>query len=497
LVLSPELTITAVSDAYLATTPHERPALLGRAFFEVFPDDASVQPPVSGANLRASLARVIERYQVDCMPVQARALTTQTSNHALEERYWGAVNTPVFDEDGRLQFVLHSVDDMTELFALRARERQHELALHALANREHKYELLLDAAPDAMVVVGEDGLIDLVNAQTEQVFGYAREQLIDRPLEMLMPERYRRAHASHVARFFKHPVGRPMGKTLELVGRRCDGSEFPIDVGLSPLRTEDGTIISAAIRDITQRKQAEAAAIAKVAEAASAARSEFLASMSHELRTPMNAILGFAQLLHGDKKEPLGPRHRRRLEQILHGGEHLLRLIDDVLDLAQIEAGGVALTTETVQVPDVVVEVTRTLEPFAARHGIKLEVAAVSGPVPLVAADRARLAQVLIHFGTNAIKYNRAAGSVRFRIESPDPSHTRVSVEDTGIGVPVERQAHLFQPFQRVGQEFGPIAGTGIGLVISKRLAELMSGSVGFHSLPGGGSAFWVELPSR
>jgi signal transduction histidine kinase len=155
------------------------------------------------------------------------------------------------------------------------------------------------------------------------------------------------------------------------------------------------------------------------------------------------------------------------------------------------------LTTETVQVPDVVLEVTRTLEPFAARHGIKLEVAAVSGPVPLVAADRARLAQILIHFGTNAIKYNRAAGSVRFCIESPDPSRTRVSVEDTGIGVPVERQAHLFQPFQRAGQEFGPIAGTGIGLVISKRLAELMSGRVGFHSLPSGGSAFWVELPSR
>jgi protein-histidine pros-kinase len=348
-----------------------------------------------------------------------------------------------------------------------------------------------------MVVVGEDGLIDLVNAQTEQVFGYARAQLIDQPLEMLIPERYRRAHAGHVARFFQAPVARPMGQTLELVGRRSDGTEFPIDVGLSPLQTDDGRVVSAAIRDITLRKQAEATARAQVAEAANAARNEFLASMSHELRTPMNAILGFAQLLHGDKKEPLGPRHRRRLEQILHGGEHLLRLIDDVLDLTQIEAGGVALTIETVRMADVVTDVMRTLEPFAARHSVELQVVAAERPVPPVAADRARLAQILIHFGTNAIKFNRAAGSVRFCIESLDPSRSRVTVEDTGIGVPVERQAHLFQPFQRAGRELGPIAGTGIGLVISKRLAELMSGSVGFHSLPDGGSAFWVELLSR
>jgi len=217
--------------------------------------------------------------------------------------------------------------------------------------------------------------------------------------------------------------------------------------------------------------------------------------MSHELRTPLNAILGFAQLLQRDKKEPLSQRHRERVGQILRGGEHLLRLIDDVLDLSRIEAGGVSISTEPVSVLDVLDEARRTLEPIAVRHGIALDVEPLARELPMVSADRTRFVQILMNFGSNAIKYNRPTGRVSFAVSIPTPTVVRVTVRDTGMGIPSDKQEKLFQPFQRAGQETGPIEGTGIGLVITKKLARLMRGDVGFESKPGEGSAFWVDLP--
>ncbi|HMG21259.1 MAG TPA: ATP-binding protein, partial [Kofleriaceae bacterium] len=227
---------------------------------------------------------------------------------------------------------------------------------------------------------------------------------------------------------------------------------------------------------------------------ASAAKSEFLSSMSHELRTPLNAVLGFAQLLERDRKQPLTDRQQERLQHVLHGGEHLLRLIDDVLDLARIEAGRIAMSCEPVVVRDVLAEVTTTLEPMAARAQIGLEVTPVPPELPRVIADRTRLAQILMNFGSNAIKYGKPEGHARFEATS-DGHSVRIEVIDDGIGIPADKHDRLFEPFQRAGQETGPIEGTGIGLVISKRLAGLMQGSVGFTSEAGKGSRFWVEVP--
>lgn len=487
-----------------------------------------------------------------------------------------------------------------------------------------RYRQILDTAPDAILVVDRSGTIQLVNLQTERIFGYSRTELIGQSLEVLIPERFRGSHGGHVSKYFHQPRIRSMGSGLELFGRRADGSELAIEVSLGPVETEQGLLVSAAIRDISDRKRlefaaklaaerlasavesiqdafalfdaedrlvlcnsvyrtlvganwtgpllgatyaqlldhwveeldlspdrktwfrterlAERASLAATydvrtadgrslrvsdrrtaeggivttiwdltddekksedlrqarasAESASAAKSEFLRSMSHELRTPLNAILGFAQLLQRDKREPLSERHKDRARHILKGGEHLLRLIDDILDLSRIEAGGISMSTEPVDVAVALEEVRTTLEPTATRSGVSLTVSPPPANLPEVQADRTRFLQILMNYGSNAIKYNRSGGHVVL-VASVVGGFVRVTVEDTGLGIPEDKHDKLFQPFQRAGQETGPIEGTGIGLAITKRLAELMGGSVGFRSRMALGSAFWVDLPVR
>jgi CheY-like chemotaxis protein len=217
--------------------------------------------------------------------------------------------------------------------------------------------------------------------------------------------------------------------------------------------------------------------------------------MSHELRTPLNSILGFAQLLHRDKKAPLTEKQREKLDYVIGGGEHLLRLIDDILDLSRIEAGRLSVSLEPVSISEVLNEVRTTLEPMASRAGVNLSVRPLPEASPMVVADRTRLIQILINYGSNAVKYGKPGGSAVFSMTAEEDGHLRVSVADDGIGVPGDKQDKLFQPFQRAGQETGPIQGTGIGLAITKRLAELMRARVGFESSAGVGSTFWIDLP--
>ncbi|MDX2086482.1 MAG: PAS domain S-box protein [Kofleriaceae bacterium] len=489
---------------------------------------------------------------------------------------------------------------------------------------ELPFRELVDAAPDGLIVCDQQGTILLANAEACRMFGYEREELVGSRIDRLVPASVRPRHDAYVAAFTSAPRLRPMGSGLDLHGCRKDGTEFPVEISLSPIKTVQGLLVTAGIRDtterralegdkrranayltsavdavqdafalfdeqdrvvmvnsacrqlfgrtlgksivgesfpnvlahaiddgtfalgdesraelearwlayhrspagtldvrtstgrflrVTERKTAEQGTVSLIvdvtddvhraeelsvareaAEAASAAKSEFLSSMSHELRTPLNAILGFAQLLERDRKNPLDTRQLERLRHVLRGGEHLLRLIDDVLDLAKIEAGGITISIEPVELAEVLAQVVTTLEPMATRAQIAIAPLQLATASLRVRADRTRLAQILMNFGSNAIKYGKRGGRVELRVER-HPTSVRVSVVDDGIGIPAAQQARLFEPFQRAGQEAGPIEGTGIGLTISKRLAELMRGGVGFTSTEGAGSEFWIDVP--
>ena len=364
----------------------------------------------------------------------------------------------------------------------------------AMRESETKFRALLESAPDAMVIVDRQSAIVLANAQTERLFGYAREEMLGQRVEILMPDRVRSRHEGHRAGYFAALSARGMGVGLELLGRRKDGSEFPIEVSLSPLETEKGTLVCSAIRDITERKfvETELNTAKFAAEKANLAKSDFLSSMSHELRSPLNAILGFAQLMESDSPPPTASQ-KGSIEQILQGGWYLLELINEILDLAVIESGRLSLSLEPVSLVEVMLECQAMIEPQAKKRGIQMTFHPFDIPY-FVKADRTRVKQVLINLLSNSIKYNQAGGTVVVACRASTPECIRISVTDTGVGLSAEKLTQLFQPFNRLGQEASAEEGTGIGLVVTKRLVELMGGVIGVQSAIGAGSVFWIEL---
>jgi len=410
---------------------------------------------------------------------------------------------PPFDADD-----LQLAQDLADRAALAAENAallvDLQAQVHELGKAERRFRQLLESAPDALVLVDRERRLVLVNAKTERLFGYTRDELIGQPFELLVL-----GHTDPQQPLLRDVYFEPVDVQAdvstgrEVFGLRKDGSRFAAEITLNPIETGDGRFVTALIRDATERKRLEEVkartreleAENRRANEASRLKSEFLANMSHELRTPLNAVIGFSALLHAGKAGALSPTQVEYLGDILTSSRHLLQLINDVLDLAKIEAGRLDVRPEPVDLLRLTSEVRDILRGLATDKGVSISVD-VDEQLEGIVTDPRIFKQILYNYLSNAIKFTQAAGTIRVSIEAASEKKLVVRVSDTGVGIRQEDLGSLFQEFRQL--EYGADRkhpGTGLGLALTKRIVEAQGGTVAVDSVLGRGSVFSAELP--
>ena len=415
----------------------------------------------------------------------ARSYREQSELHVTDEVFWrrDGSSFPVeywahpMRVDGKVQGAVATFFDITERLHMQQALRQGEVRIAGL----------VDAVNDGVVTIDGDQRVVLFNRAAERLFGVPSGDAIGSP----------------VGRFIQQlPIGsdesRWQSGVRDLTGLRANGDEFPLEASLSRVDSDSGTLVTAVLRDVTDLHLARAERQAREAlEASNRAKTEFLSRMSHELRTPLNAVLGFAQLMRLDTSQETSLQQLERIQHIENAGAHLLALVNDVLDLSRVESGHLTVSMEAVDVRSAVEEAMSMVLPLASAGGVAMAIASVdegfASPQVSVLADRVRLRQVLVNLLSNAVKYNRAGGEVKLRWEAR-ADRCNLSVTDNGVGMTPEKLRRLFEPFNRLGAENSKVEGTGIGLVLSRRLAESMGGELHIDSSQHGTVA-WLTLP--
>jgi len=385
----------------------------------------------------------------------------------------------VRNEQDRMEWLVNNKRDITKQKAL----RDSKLI-------DARYRDLLESIPDAIVIVNDTRNIVLINSQTETLFGYMRAELLGQSIDTLVPLLFQEKHPEHRAKYFADPKVRPVGAGLELFGRRKDGKEFPVEISLSPLKTEEGMFVSSSFRDITERKLFE-----RSLQNANRMKSEFLAGMSHELRTPLNGILGFTEFLVDEKPGPLNEKQKEYLMDVYRSAQHLLQLINDVLDLAKVEAGRIDLYPESFELGKAVEEVCSVVKGIANKRRIDVN-STVPAEFGSVTLDQQKFKQVCYNLLANGVKFTESGGKVGIGAARLDGGRFELWVTDTGIGIKEEDMARLFLEFEQLDQGAGRrYEGTGLGLALTRKLVEFQGGSIRVRSAPGVGSTFTVNMP--
>ncbi len=499
------VTLSSIGDAVIATDAQARVTLLN-----------PVAQDLIGWTQEQAVGRLIDdvfhiisrdtrqRIKAPVASTLAHGVTQGLANHTVlisrdnQELHISDSCAPIRDAAGVVVGAVLVFRNVTKEYAVQ----------QSLQESSALVQIILNTVVDGIVTIhAHDGTIETANPAIAKMFGYSVADLEGKHLSLLIPE-LDPQHNVSMSSFMASDAERAIGAGREVTGRRHDGSDFPLEISVSQTVLRGQRYLTGVLRDVTTRNQAEAErsrldlvlqkkndelrSATRIAENANLAKSEFLSSMSHELRSPLNAILGFAQLLESGTPPPT-PTQMASIAHILKGGWYLLELINEILDLSLIESGRLSLSLEPISLCDVFLDCEAMIETQARQKGIGVTFAKVDD-LCYVHADRTRTKQILINLLSNAIKYNRPGGTVDVTYIVRSSERIRVSVQDHGEGLSPHKITQLFQPFNRLGQEGGSEEGTGIGLVVCRRLVELMAGEMGVSSVVGVGSVFWFEL---